>query len=98
MSLKPQTILSLVIAGAFYGTAPNREEALWWPGSTPGSTKNGQMSLPLSTEDCVTQLQDFTGYDRMAGEYQVMGVYPRGTPDGVHKGGGCAPSTPLDEL
>ena len=40
--------------------------------------RNGQRALPLSTGDNVPELPDFTAHERMAGEYAVMGIYPRG--------------------
>ena len=36
------------------------------------------MALSLSMEDGVPDLEDFTDRDKMAGEYRVMGIYPRG--------------------
>ena len=32
----------------------------------------------LTTGDNVPELADFTAHERMAGEYAVMGIYPRG--------------------
>ncbi len=76
--LKPKAVLSLVMAGAFDGIVPNRREALWEAGLHSRPARNGQMALPLSMEDGVPELEDFTDRDRMAGEYRVMGIYPRG--------------------
>ena len=36
------------------------------------------MGLPISTQDSVPRLQDFTDHEKMVGEYRVMGIYPRG--------------------
>ena len=36
------------------------------------------MGLALGTEDRADGLTDFTDYEKMAGEYRVMGMYPRG--------------------
>ena len=76
--LKPKTVLSLVMAGAFDGIVPNRREALWEAGLQSRPARNGQMALSLSMEDGVPKLDDFTDRDKMAGEYRVMGIYPRG--------------------
>ncbi len=75
--LKPQAMLSLVEAGAFDAVEPNRREALWDAGLAVRPSRNGQRAFPLSTEDA-PDLTDFTDYERMMGEYRVMGVYPRG--------------------
>ena len=76
--LKPQTVLSLVEAGAFDAVAPNRRAALWDAGLAVRPSRNGQRAFPLSMEDRTPELADFTDYERMMGEYRVMGVYPRG--------------------
>ena len=76
--LKPQSVLSLVMAGAFDGIAPNRREALWDAGLHPRPSRNGQMALSTSMDDAVPKLDDLTKREKMAGEYRVMGVYPRG--------------------
>ena len=76
--LKPKAVLSLVMAGAFDGITPNRREALWEAGLYTRPARNGQMALSLSMEDSVPELEDFTDRDKMAGEYQVMSIYPRG--------------------
>ncbi len=76
--LKPQSVLSLVMAGAFDGIAPNRRKALWEAGLHPRPSRNGQMTLSASMEDAVPKLDDFTNHEKMAGEYRAMGLYPRG--------------------
>ena len=76
--LKPQAALSLVKAGAFDGVAPNRRAALWDAGLATRPGRNGQAALPLSPEGDAPELPDFTDYERMAGEYEVMGIYPQG--------------------
>ena len=76
--LKPQAVLSLVMAGAFDALTPNRRESLWEAGLHARPSKNGQMALSLSMEDSVPELRDFTDREKMAGEYRVMGIYPRG--------------------
>ena len=76
--LKPQAVHSLVMAGTFDGVTANRREALWDAGLPVRPPRNGQRALPLSTRDNVPELPDFTAYERMAGEYAVMGIYPKG--------------------
>ena len=76
--LKPQAVTSLVIAGAFDAVTSNRRETLWGAGLATRPGRNGQVALPLSTEGGVPRLPDFTGREKMVGEYHVMGIYPRG--------------------
>ena len=76
--LKPQAVLSLVWAGAFDALIPNRRAALWDAGLSIRPSRNGQRAFPVSTQDSTLDLADFTAYERMVGEYWVMGVYPRG--------------------
>ena len=76
--LKPQAVLSLTMAGAFDATTPNRREALWEAGLHARPSGNGQAALPLSSEDGVPRLSDFTEWEKMKEEYRVMGIYPRG--------------------
>ncbi len=76
--LKPQAMLSLVQAGAFDAVTPNRREALWDAGLPVRPSRNGQMALPLPAEGQAPPLADFSDYEKMAGEYSVMGIYPRG--------------------
>ena len=76
--LKSQAILSLVLAGAFDGITPNRREALWEAGLHTRPSRNGQSALPVSMQDGVPRLPDFTEREKMIGEYRVMGIYPRG--------------------
>ena len=76
--LKPQALLSLSLAGAFDAITPNRREALWEAGLHPRPSRKGQVALPVSMEDGVPRLADFTPYEKMVGEYRVMGIYTRG--------------------
>ncbi len=76
--LKPQAVLSLVQAGAFDGVIPNRRTALWDAGLATRPGRNGQAALPLLLEGDAPELPDFTAYEKMAGEYEVMGIYPQG--------------------
>ena len=76
--LKPQAVQSLALAGAFDGLVPNRREALWHTGLATRPNGRGHRAFPVSTDDRVPPLMDFTPHERMAGEYRVMGVYPKG--------------------
>ena len=76
--LKPQAVLSLVMAGAFDGVTSNRRDALWEAGLHARPSRNGQMALSSSVESGMPRLGDFTEYERMVGEYRVMGIYPKG--------------------
>ena len=76
--LRTQTVHSLVMAGAFDGVTANRREALWDAGLPVRPPRNGQRALPISTGGSIPELGDFTAREKMAGEYSVMGIYPRG--------------------
>ena len=76
--LKPQSVLSLVQGGAFDGVIPNRRAALWDAGLATRPGRNGQAALPLPLEAGAPELPDFTPYEKMSGEYEVMGIYPQG--------------------
>ena len=76
--LKPRAVHSLVMAGTFDGVTANRREVLWDAGLPVRPPRNGQRALPISTGDNIPELEDFTARERMAGEYAVMGIYPRG--------------------
>ena len=76
--LKHQAVLSLAMAGAFDSMTSNRREVLWEAGLATRPGRNGQVALPLPVEDGVPRLRDFTAYERMVGEYRVMGIYPKG--------------------
>ena len=77
--LKPRAAESLVMAGAFDSLTANRREALWDAGLGIRPSKGGQRAFPDSTGGSAPAgLTDFTAYEKMAGEYRVMGIYPRG--------------------
>ena len=77
-SLKPQAAESLVMAGAFDSLNPNRRRVLWDAGLGIRHGRNGQRAFPAALNGDAPGLPDFTARERMAGEYRVMGVYPRG--------------------
>ena len=76
--LKPRAVESLVMTGAFDSVTPNRRQALWEAGLHPRPDRNGQAVLPASMDISVPPLADFTGAEKMAAEYAVMGIYPHG--------------------
>ena len=76
--LKAQAVQSLVMAGAFDSITANRREALWDAGLPISPSRNGQRAFPVFTEDSAPEFEDFTEYEKMVGEYRVMGIYPRG--------------------
>ena len=76
--VKEQAVRSLVRAGAFDVLNPNRRAALWEAGLAVRPSHKGQVGLALRTESRAHRLADFTDYEKMAGEYRVMGMYPRG--------------------
>ena len=76
--LRPAAVESLAMAGAFDDVTLNRREALWDAGLATRPSGKGQRALPVSTQDAVPELADFTDYEKMSAEYRVMGLYPRG--------------------
>ena len=76
--LKPLAVESLVMAGAFDSLIPNRRQALWDAGLGIRPGRNGQRAFPAGVNGEAPELADFTEYEKMAGEYRVMGIYPRG--------------------
>ncbi len=76
--LKPRAIHSLVMAGAFDEVTPNRREALWDVGLPVRPPRNGQRAMSISSGTNIPNLPDFTPKEKMAGEYAVMDIYPRG--------------------
>ncbi len=76
--LKPQAVLSLVLAGAFDAITANRREALWESGLQTRPSGHNQTALSLPTDERVPPLPDFTEREKMMGEYRAMGIYPAG--------------------
>ena len=76
--LKPRAAHSLVEAGAFDAVAPNRRLALWDAGLATPPSGSGQRALPGTGAAGVPALADFSEYEKMAGAYRTLGVYPRG--------------------
>ena len=76
--LKPEAVQSLVQAGAFDVSNPNRRAALWDAGLPIRPSRDGQRAFSMSGWESAPDLAGFTEYERMVGEYLVMGIYPRG--------------------
>ena len=76
--LKAQGVRSLVEAGAFDALTPNRRAALWEAGLSIPSARNGQRAFTVSGAEAPPRFDDFTHYDKMVGEYRVLGIYPQG--------------------
>ena len=76
--LKPQGLRSLVEAGAFDAVTPNRRVALWEAGLSIRPARNGQRAFPVMGANPPPRFDDFTDYEKMVGEYSVLGIYPRG--------------------
>ena len=76
--LKPQAVLSLVLAGAFDAITANRREALWESGLQTRPSGRNQTALSLPTDERVPPLSDFSEREKMMGEYRAMGIYPSG--------------------
>ena len=76
--LKPKAVESLVLAGAFDFLTPNRRHALWDAGLGIRPGRSGQRAFADAVNGDVPDLPDFTAYEKMAGEYRVMGIYPKG--------------------
>ena len=76
--LKPQTVESLVMAGSFDSLISNRRKALWDAGLSIRPGRNGQRAFASPANGGVPNLPDFTAHEKMAGEYRVMGIYPKG--------------------
>ncbi len=76
--LKPQAARSLIEAGAFDAVTPNRRRALWEAGLPIRPSRSGQRAFPVHGSDAPPRFPDFTDYERMAGEYRALGIYPSG--------------------
>ncbi|MDE2988646.1 MAG: DNA polymerase III subunit alpha [Chloroflexota bacterium] len=80
--LKTQSLRSLVEAGAFDSLTPNRREALWENGLSIRPAMSGQRAFavagPTANTASPPRFDDFSDFEKMAAEYRVLGVYPRG--------------------
>ena len=76
--LKPQSVRSLIEAGAFDAVTPNRREALWEAGLSIRPARSGQRAFPVAVAEAPPRFDDFTDYEKMVGEYKTLGIYPSG--------------------
>ena len=76
--LKPQAVRSLIEAGAFDALTPNRRKALWEAGLSTRPSRSGQRAFPVQGRDAPPHFEDLTEFEKMAGEYRVLGLYPTG--------------------
>ena len=80
--LKAQSLRSLVESGAFDALAPNRREALWESGLSIRPAMSGQRAFPVAgptaNKAAPPRFDDFSDFEKMAAEYSVLGIYPRG--------------------
>jgi error-prone DNA polymerase len=77
--LRREAIESLVRAGALDGFGLNRRELLWQLGLVYRPA-NGQMPLPLPTEQDEVPLRDLTRWERLVADYETMGFSARDHP------------------
>ena len=76
--LKPQSVRSLIEAGAFDALTPNRREALWEAGLSIRPARSGQRAFAVHGSEAPPRFDDFSDYEKMVGEYQTLGIYPSG--------------------
>ena len=76
--LKPQAVRSLIEAGAFDRVTPNRRAALWEAGLSIRPGRAGQRAFPTASAEPPPTFDDFSDYEKMVGEYRVLGIYPSG--------------------
>ena len=82
--LKPQSVRSLIEAGAFDAVTPNRREAFWEAGLSIRTARSGQRAFPVHGSETPPRFDDFTDYEKMVGEYKTLGIYHTRSRDGVH--------------
>ncbi len=76
--IKPQSLRSLIEAGALDAVTPNCCEALWEAGLSIRPSGSGQRSFPVVGTELPPRFDDVSDYDKMIGEYRVLGIYPSG--------------------
>ncbi|MGA2285477.1 MAG: error-prone DNA polymerase [Dehalococcoidia bacterium] len=97
----PQTAVeNLASVGAFESLVANRREPMWQAGLVI-RPHDGQMPLPLPIEQDMVPLADMTAWERMAAEYENLGLSPVHHPlafvrRGLHEG--VVSSKHLDRL
>ena len=85
--LRPRSVESLVMAGAFDRIAPNRRQWLWDAGLYTESREErpGHAAALDGALGPEPSLADFSEEERMAGEYRTMGIYPQWAPHAVRQ-------------
>ena len=87
--LRTDAVENLVRVGAFCDTGLNRRELLWQLGLFGGGLQRGWLSRPprvrqlrlgLSTSQDEISLPDFSAFDRMAADYEVLKLSPETHP------------------
>jgi len=71
--LSQQIIESLASVGAFEGLTPDRRRPIW-EAALITRPRNGQFALPLPTEQDMVELPDMSPWERMAAEYDNLGL------------------------
>ena len=77
VQIKPDSVESLIFSGAFDSLISNRRLALWESGLYKGPS-GLQMTLPISMDDNIPSLADFSSYEKMILEYKTIDMYPKG--------------------
>jgi len=72
-----EVALNLAGAGAFDSIEPNRRKVKWEIGLRYRPV-NSQLVLPFSVEQDVIELEAPGDWERMKGEYSIMGIFPGG--------------------
>ncbi|MBN2239390.1 MAG: DNA polymerase III subunit alpha [Dehalococcoidales bacterium] len=72
-----EVALNLASAGAFDSIEPNRRKVKWEIGLRYRPV-NSQLVLPLPVEQDLPELESPGDWERMRGEYSIMGLYPSG--------------------
>jgi len=73
--LSQTAVENLASVGAFESLTANRREPMWEAGLVV-RPKDGQMSLPLPVEQDMVELTDMVAWERIAAEYENMGLSP----------------------
>ncbi|MBX3071744.1 MAG: error-prone DNA polymerase [Thermomicrobiales bacterium] len=89
--LATEAVENLVMVGAFDGFGVGRREALWQIGlfipskrvGTPKTDKGRQLALALPIEQDQVALKPFNSWDRMAADYEIIGLSPHYHPLGL---------------
>jgi error-prone DNA polymerase len=98
--LSQSAVENLASVGAFESLNANRRQPMWEAGLVT-RPRDGQMALPLPIEQDVVSLADMTAWERMAAEYENLGLSPAQHPlafvrRGLHEG--IVSSRHLDRL